>query len=403
MAALQLSTAVNLLMAGANMLLMRRSPRTAGGRGGTGAGLLPTAPPPPLPAPAQPAPEEAPVAAPAEPAPAAPAAAAETPAPASAPPSPAVVTSAAIVLPTSFSVPPEKVSAPIRTVTLGGSGTRTSAVTLGGASALPFRHFEGDTGHRPAIAMEVFDRVPRSYPESLRAAYGSLLDDPAAMARCCVEEHGAEVISVRLEGAHPDNGDCSPEDAARVVERVLKAVGVPLIVTGPAHFAKTNEVLKQVASAFAGENLLLSWAETDNYKTIAAAAMAYNHCVVAQTPIDVNMATLNSAHQMGLAPRRSWWTPSPAHLGYGLEYLLGDGAHSHRRLHRRLMLAMMLSAGFEVAKTKESKAPASPSRSGTGRSAAPSSDRRDEPLNAGADLLIPTTRCGAHGGRIIQT
>jgi acetyl-CoA decarbonylase/synthase complex subunit delta len=29
--------------------------------------------------------------------------------------------------------------------------------------------------------------------------------------------------------------------------------------------------------------------ETDNYKTIAAAAMGYGHCLAAQTPIDVNM------------------------------------------------------------------------------------------------------------------
>ncbi len=45
----------------------------------------------------------------------------------------------------------------VREVTLGGSGTRTSAVTLGGAAALPFRHFEGATGKRPVMAMEVFD------------------------------------------------------------------------------------------------------------------------------------------------------------------------------------------------------------------------------------------------------
>jgi len=39
-----------------------------------------------------------------------------------------------------------------------------------------------------------------------------------------------------------------------------------------------------------GRELLLNWVETDNYKTIAAAALGYNHCVVAQSPIDVNMS-----------------------------------------------------------------------------------------------------------------
>ena len=33
------------------------------------------------------------------------------------------------------------------------------------------------------------------------------------MARYCVEKLGAELISVRLVGTHPDNGDRSPEAA----------------------------------------------------------------------------------------------------------------------------------------------------------------------------------------------
>ncbi len=52
----------------------------------------------------------------------------------------------------------------VRTVTLGGSGTRTSAVTIGGAAALPFRHFEGDPGRPPVVAMEVFDQPPKRLP-----------------------------------------------------------------------------------------------------------------------------------------------------------------------------------------------------------------------------------------------
>ena len=195
-------------------------------------------------------------------------------------------------------------------------------MTIGGAEALPFRHFEGNTGRPPVIAMEVFDQPLKGYPESLRAAYGALLDDPAAMARYCVEKLGAEVISVRLAGTHPDNGDKSPEAAADVVKDVLKAVGVPLIVTGPSHFEKNNAVMKHIAAVFAGENLLLNWVETDNYKTIAAAAMGYDHCLVAQTPIDVNMCKqLNILlTNMGMAPEKIVIDPMTGALGYGLEY-----------------------------------------------------------------------------------
>ena len=271
------------------------------------------------------------------------------------------MTSAAIQLPTSFSLPAEKTNLAIRKVTLGGSGTRTSAVTFGGAEVLPFRHFEGNTGLRPVIAMEVFDQEPKGYPESLRTAYGRLLTDPAAMARYCVEKLGAEVISVRLVGAHPESGDKSPEAAADVLKDVLKAVGAPLIVTGPNHFEKNNAVMKHIAAAFAGENLLLNWVETDNYKTVAAAAMGYNHCLVAQSPIDVNMGKqLNILlTNMGVAPEKIVMDPMTGALGYGLEYTYSVMERIRTAAFTgdpMLAMPMIITPGFEVARTKESRA-----------------------------------------------
>jgi acetyl-CoA decarbonylase/synthase complex subunit delta len=387
MAALQASTAMHLLHAGANMLLMY-----SGALGELAAPVAAAAVPAVAPVPAvaglpeiaEPLPngrgsEEVVVSRPLS---------VEEPA--------RPLTSARIALPTTFSVPAEKPAALVRTVTLGGSGTRTSAVTIGGASALPFRHFEGSTGQPPVIAMEVFDQEPRGLPESLRAAYGRLLKEPARMARHCVDNLGAQMISVRLAGTHPDTGDKSPEEAVEVVRAVLKAVGVPVIVTGPNHFEKNNAVMKQVAAAFAGENLLLNWVETDNYKTIAAAAMGYNHCLVAQAPIDVNMSKqLNILlANMGIAPEKIVIDPYTGALGYGLEYtysvmerirsaaLTGD---------TNLAMPMLVTPGFEVARTKESKAP---------RSAFPLWGPEEERgalleiatamalLNSGADLLL---------------
>jgi CO dehydrogenase/CO-methylating acetyl-CoA synthase complex beta subunit/CO dehydrogenase/acetyl-CoA synthase delta subunit len=338
MAALQISTAVNLLTAGANMLLMY----------GMGRSTMP-APPPPIVA----KPQVAPVSV--------------------APPPPVVhqqpaverpVASAAIVVPQAFTVPPEKINVTIRTVTLGGTGTRTSKLEIGGAAALPFRHFEGDVGRACAIAMEVFDAPPKNYPASLREAYGALLDDPAAMAKYCVEKLGADAISVRLAATHPDQGDHSPEQAAEVVGAVLKAVGVPIIVTGPSHFEKNNAVMKHIAATFAGENLLLNWVETENYKTIAAAAMGYHHAVVAQTPIDVNMAKqLNILlMNMGVAPEKIVVDPMTGALGYGLEYTYSVMERIRTSAFTgdpMLAMPMIVNPGFEIAKTKESRAPQS--------------------------------------------
>ncbi len=230
--------------------------------------------------------------------------------------------SAVIVLPKSIALALEKANIAVRTVTLGGTGTRTSSVTIGGAEVLPFRHFEGNVGRKPVVAMEVIDVPPKSYPGLLRDAYGDLLKDPAAMARYLVEKLGAEAISVRLATTHPDNGDISPEAAGNIVKEILSVVGVPVIVTGCSHFEKNNALMKHIASTFAGENLLLNWVETDNYKTIAATVMAYGHCLVAQTPIDVNMCKqLNILlTSMGVSADRILIDPLTSALGYGLEY-----------------------------------------------------------------------------------
>jgi len=368
MAALQASTALHLLHAGANMLLMQ-------------SGLMPPASAPPVAAPV-------PVAV-------------EPPKPAAKPAQKIVALDkafapAAIVKPSTFQVAAEKAKTAIHVVKLGGSGTRTSSVTIGGAKALPFHHFEGATGHSAAIAIEVFDQEPKSYPPPLRAAYGDLLKDPAAMARYAVEQLGAEAISVRLLGAHPEDGDASPEACADIVKAVLQAVGVPLIVTGPNHFEKNNAVMKHIAATFAGENLLLNWVETENYKTIAAAAMGYHHAVVSQSPIDVNMCKqLNILlSNMGVPADKIVIDPYTGALGYGLEYtysvmerirasaLMGDGM---------LAWPMLVTPGYEVARTKESRA---------SESAFPMWGKESERealleiataislLNAGADLLV---------------
>jgi acetyl-CoA synthase len=301
-----------------------------------------------------------------------------------------------IVMPSKFTHAKESVSGEVVSVTIGGSGTRKSALTIGGEKVLPFRYMEGDTGLPPAVAMEVFDTVPEKFPQSLREYYGTMLSDPAAMAKLCVEKLGAQAISVRLDGCHPDKGNRSAQDAADVVKAVLGAVSVPLIVTGCSHFDKRNEIMKKIAADFAGENLLLNWVETDNYKTIAGAAMGYGHCVVAQSPIDVNMAKqLNILlTTMGVKPEKIVMDPMTGALGYGLEYTysvmeririggLGGDA--------MLSSPFVSTIGYETAKSKEANA------SGKGFEIWGDASRRGSLLeisavmsfmNAGTDLFI---------------
>lgn len=263
-------------------------------------------------------------------------------------------------------IPKEKNAGRIAEVTIGATeaqgGTRSHTVTIGGSTALPFLFFEGENPRRPVVAMEVYDSVPAKYPDSLREYTGDVLGRPGEMARRCVSEWGAEMISVRLEGTHPEKGDRSAEEAAEVVGEVLASVGVPLIITGHSHFEKNNEIMKKVCEAAAGENCLINFVETNNYKTIAAACLAYHHGLVAQSPIDVNLAKqLNILlADMNFPPDRLVMDPLTGALGYGLEYTYSimeririDGLAGDPML----AFPMLITPGYECLKVKESRAP----------------------------------------------
>ena len=260
-------------------------------------------------------------------------------------------------------IPREKWSGAVREVTLGATGdggTRTSTVTVGGETALPFLGFEGTMPNRPALAVEIVDREPADWSPELIKAWGDDLKDPARWAARAVEE-GADLIALKLRSCHPDFGDRSASDARATVDRVLAAVGVPLVVYGPGTAVKDNEVLVAVAEATKGEQLALGLCEEKNYRTIVAAALGNGHLVIAQTPIDVNLAKqLNILiSDMGLPLERVLMDPNTGALGYGLEYTYS--------VMERLRLAalmgdamtqqpMICTAGEEAWRQKEGRA-----------------------------------------------
>ncbi|MCL5026529.1 MAG: CO dehydrogenase/acetyl-CoA synthase subunit delta [Chloroflexi bacterium] len=266
-------------------------------------------------------------------------------------------------MPVTVETPTEKWAGKVREITLGATaaegGTRTSTVTVGGEGTMPFLHFEGETPHRPVVAIEIYDIAPQDWSPILMDYWGDVVNDVVAWAKKAVEL-GADAIALTLRGAHPEVNDRSPEDSARVVKDVLAAVGVPLIVYGPGAPDKDNEVLVAVAEATAGERLALGLCEQNNYRTIAAACMGSGHIAVARAPIDVNIQKqLNILiSDMGLPLDRILMDPTTGALGYGLEYTYS--------VMERLRLAalqgdamtqqpMICTAGHEAWRAKESK------------------------------------------------
>lgn len=244
-------------------------------------------------------------------------------------------------------------------------GTGASAVTFGGENVLPFHSFEGATPSAPVIAHEIQDVSPSDWPDNVRKPFESVSGDPVKWARYCQDELKAKAVALRLVGTHPDRENRSAEDAAKTVKDVLAAVQVPLIILGSNHAEKDSSVLVSVAEAAKDRNCILGKAQEANYKTVAAAAMANNHKLIAMSELDINLSKqLNILiTQMGFEKERLITDPMCSALGYGLEYTYS--------VMERIRLAaltqndatmqppMLGDVGMYVWKVKETQAPES--------------------------------------------
>ncbi len=265
-----------------------------------------------------------------------------------------------------FETPVEKWASAVNTVTIGATsaegGTRASTVTVGGDTSLPFLQFEGKTPHRPVIAMEVLDVPPEEWPPPMAEAVGDVSDDPAAWARKAVDEFGADLISLRLVGAHPDQQDRSAEGCAQTVTSVLSAVNVPLIIWGCGQADKDNEIMPRCSEVAAGENCLLGTAAQDNYKTITAACMADGHKLLAEAPLDINIQKQVNilVSEMGLDLSRIIMYQATGGLGYGMEYaysIMERTRLAALAADRMLSMPLLALVGSECWKAKEARSP----------------------------------------------
>lgn len=262
----------------------------------------------------------------------------------------------------------EKWSGNVSQVTIGATktegGSRSHVIKVGGQQTLPYLFKEGKIINKPAIAYEVWDIAPGDWPEELVKSYGPVLKDPLAWAEKCVKEFKAQSLCVRLQGAHPDFGNKAPEEEAKFIKELLKKVGVPLIITGCADDEKDNAVLPACCEAAKGEKCLIGSAVSDNYKTLVAAVVADGHNIIAESPIDINIAKqLNILiSDMGLALERIVINPTIGALGYGLEY-----AYSIMERARLAALSgdktvaspFICFVGQEAWRAKEAKVPSS--------------------------------------------
>ena len=211
----------------------------------------------------------------------------------------------------------------IGTVVLGAGpkegGTRTASIVIGGERDLPYIG-NPPSGHKPLVAYELCDDSSL-WPAPVTGYLGDITGDPAAWAKMAEQEFRPDMIKLVLTSTRA-RGYADPSPVSATVEEVLQATGLPLIVEGSADPELDSEVFRKVGEAGEGERLLLGTAEAGRYRSVAAAAMAYGHLVIAQSPIDINLAKqLNILlREIGLPHDRIVIDPYTGALGYGFEY-----------------------------------------------------------------------------------
>ena len=260
-------------------------------------------------------------------------------------------------------IPLEKYSGAVREITLGATreqgGTRNHTVTIGGAKALPFLHFEGAVPHAPALAIEIQDRAPSDWSPLLMQTWGNVVENPAQWAQAA-EARGADVLLLKFNTTQADGTLNNAANARSVTRAVLNASGLPLIVFGPGQAEIDNELLVAAAEEAKGERVVLGVCEDKNYRTIVAAAMANDQLVDSRTPMDVNLSKqlVILIHDMGMPLDRIIMDPSTGALGYGIEY--GYSVMERLRLaalqgDTMTQSPMLVTVGEEAWRVKEAK------------------------------------------------
>jgi len=198
-------------------------------------------------------------------------------------------------------------------------GTRKRSYHIGGSSNLPFID-QKEFSESPLIAFEICDNVQYWSPIA-KTACGDVINDVKDWAKTAETIYGADLVRLHLTSTR-ERGLKNVSFVKKVIENVLSATRLPLIIEGSNEPSIDSEVFQQCGEAGQGERLLLGTAEANRYRSIAAAALAYNHSVIAQSPIDINLAKqLNILlREIGVPHNQIVIDPYTGALGYGFEY-----------------------------------------------------------------------------------
>ncbi|MEA3547200.1 MAG: acetyl-CoA decarbonylase/synthase complex subunit delta [Thermodesulfobacteriota bacterium] len=248
----------------------------------------------------------------------------------------------------------------IRETVLGNSGNE---IKVGGSSSMPFYLFEGELGNKPLIAMDIVDVKPEGWPSTLTRHFEDVLDNPLAWAQKCVNEFQAEALCVSLISTDPNGLNRDSAEAAKTAAEIINNVDVPIIVWGCENSEKDTDTLRELTSMIGDKKVCLAPLTDANYRSLGATAMAFQHPLVAASPIDVNLAKqLNILMEnLGVSLDNILIDPSIGALGYGIEYTYSVMERIRiaalTQQDEKLQVPFVCNLGREVWKAKECRLP----------------------------------------------
>ncbi|MCD8078405.1 MAG: acetyl-CoA decarbonylase/synthase complex subunit delta [Lachnospiraceae bacterium] len=220
-----------------------------------------------------------------------------------------------------FKKTPQKFSAAIKTVEIG---TGDRKIALGGESVMPLYSFDGPIENAPKVGVEIADTGFADAPEGLKAFYAGC-ETMAEQAKKAATMEGADFLCLRFESADPNGANTPVEDCVAAAKEVADSVDLPLVIMGCKNNEKDAQLFEKCAEALAGKNILVLAAKEENYKGVGAAAgLAYNQKVGAESSVDINLAKqLNVLiTQLGVSGDSIVMNPGTATAGYGFEYVV---------------------------------------------------------------------------------
>ena len=217
--------------------------------------------------------------------------------------------------------------------------------------------------NKPVIAMDVVDATPEEWPETLTRHFEGVLDNPLAWAQKCINEYQAEAICLSLVSTDPNGLNRDAAEAAKGAAEVINNIDVPVIVWGCGNADKDTETLRELTALVGDKKVCLAPLADSNYRTLGATAMAFQHPMVAASPIDVNLAKqLNILlENLGVPLSSIMMDPSVGALGYGIEYTYSVMERIRiaalTQQDEKLQVPIICNLGREVWKAKECRLP----------------------------------------------